>query len=66
MDNQDSGIIAIVGLVLSVGMAIVGAINHKRIRSSCCGKEAEASLDIEQTTPPSLKIKEVREVLESA
>ena len=52
MDNQDSGIIAIVGLVLSVGTAVIGAINHKRIRSTCCGKQAEASLDIESTTPP--------------
>ena len=48
MDNQDSGIIAIVGLVLSVGTAVIGAINHKRIRSTCCGKKAEASLDIER------------------
>ena len=66
MDNQDSGIIAIAGLVLSLATAVVGAINHKRIRSSCCGKEAEASIDIEETTPPGLKIKEVREVLETA
>lgn len=64
MDNKDSGIIAIVGLVLSVGTAVVGAINHKRIRSTCCGKKAEASLDIESTTPP--KALTVLEVLESA
>ena len=28
------------------------AINHKRIRSNCCGKKLVASIDIEETTPP--------------
>jgi len=27
-------------------------INHKRIRSNCCGKKLVASIDIEETTPP--------------
>ena len=27
-------------------------INHKRIRSDCCGKKLVASIDIEETTPP--------------
>jgi hypothetical protein len=70
MDNQDSGIIAIVGLVLSVGTAVVGAINHKRIRSTCCGKNAEASIDIESTTPPNATVirlpTDVMKVVESA
>lgn len=70
MDNQDSGIIAIVGLVLSVGTAVIGAINHKRIRSTCCGKKAEASLDIENTTPPNATVirlpTDVMKVVESA
>jgi len=28
------------------------AINHKRIRCNLCGKEIEASIDVEETTPP--------------
>ena len=38
-----------VALAVSVGTAVVGVVNHKRIRSNCCGKKAEASLDIENT-----------------
>jgi hypothetical protein len=36
---------------LSLGAVVLGIINHKRIRSNCCGKEASVSLDIENTTP---------------
>ena len=40
---------------LSLGLGIVGlvigAINHKRIRSTCCRHEASVSLDIESTSP---------------
>jgi len=52
MDNQTSGILAIVGIVVSVAGSALAVINHKRLRSSCCGKRLEASLDIEETTPP--------------
>ena len=31
---------------------IIALINHKRIRSNCCGVKIETSLDIENTTPP--------------
>lgn len=52
MDNETSGIIAIIGLVISVGGSVLAIVNHKRIRSNCCGNKIEASLDIEETTPP--------------
>ena len=52
MDPSTSGVIAIIGLVVSVGGAILSIINHKRIRSNCLGKKVEVSLDIEPTTPP--------------
>lgn len=52
MDSSTSGVIAIIGLVVSVGGAILTIINHKRIRSNCFGKKVEVSLDIEPTTPP--------------
>ena len=51
MDQTGTNIIAILGLSISVLTAVVGALNHKRIRSTCCGKNAEASLDIENTSP---------------
>jgi hypothetical protein len=41
-----------VSLGLFILGAIYGAVNHKRLRSKCCGRNVEASLDIEQTTPP--------------
>lgn len=49
---MDSTIAAYVSLAISTAAVILGVINHKRIRSSCCGKEASVSLDIEATTPP--------------
>ena len=38
-----------VGVVLSVGAIVLGVINHRRIRSRCCGKKLELSLDIDHT-----------------
>jgi hypothetical protein len=34
---------------------VIAAVNHRRIRSSCCGHEASVSLDISATTPPTEK-----------
>ena len=45
----------VVAIVVSIGTAIIGVINHKRLRSNCCGKEAVMSVDIEATTPPKMK-----------
>jgi hypothetical protein len=41
-----------VAIAMSVGTAIIGIVNHKRIRSVCCSRKLEVSLDIETTTPP--------------
>ena len=51
MDGTSTTIMSIVGLVLGVSTTVIGVINHKRIRSNCCGKNISASFDIEQTTP---------------
>jgi hypothetical protein len=48
-------IAAYVSIALSIGAIIMGIVNHKRIRSSCCGKEASVSLDIENTSPTQKK-----------
>jgi hypothetical protein len=53
---MDSNILSIISLVVSVFGSILAVINHKRIRSNCCGKELTTSLDIESTTPPNIKI----------
>jgi hypothetical protein len=51
MDNQQTSIIAFCGLAVSVLTAIVGAINHKRVRSECCGAKGQVSFDIDTTSP---------------
>ena len=51
MDTDSTGIIAIIGLIISIGGTVLAMVNHKRIRSTCCGKKLETSLDIEDTTP---------------
>jgi hypothetical protein len=44
-------------IALSIATAVFGIINHKRIRSHCCGADVIASVDIETTTPPGPKDK---------
>ena len=43
-----------VSLIVAIGGIVIAAINHKRLRSKCCGRKLEASIDIENTTPPRL------------
>jgi len=49
--DQDSTILSIVGIVISVGGALFTIVNHKRCRSNCFGKKLELSIDIDQTQP---------------
>nr|WPF46745.1 MAG: hypothetical protein [Lake Baikal virophage 11] len=51
MDVSESYAMTLVALVISIGGVVLGVINHKRIRSNCCGVKSEVSLDIEQTSP---------------
>jgi len=49
MDNYASGavgasVIALIGIIYK-------AVNHKKIRSRCCGKIFDVSLDIDATVP---------------
>jgi len=48
---MDDKIISYTAIALSVATAVIGVINHKRIRSNCCGKRGELSLDISPTHP---------------
>lgn len=52
MDASTGGILGATGIAVSLLGAILSVINHKRIRSGCCGKKLELSLDVETTTPP--------------
>jgi hypothetical protein len=49
---EDNSIMAIAALVVSIGGSVLAIINHKRVRSGCCGHKVEISLDVENTTPP--------------
>jgi hypothetical protein len=49
---DQNNILSIVALVIAVGGTVVGIFNHKRVVSTCCGRKLEASIDINQTTPP--------------
>jgi hypothetical protein len=48
---DDTQIYSIIALALSIGSAIITAINHKRIKSNCCGRIAVVGIDIETSTP---------------
>ena len=43
------GIVSLAVLFFGV---VYKAVNHRRVRSNCCGKEVSASFDVEETTPP--------------
>jgi len=52
MDNFTSGGVgASIVIALGVLYKIYTAVNHHRIRSKCCGREIEASIDVDETTP---------------
>jgi hypothetical protein len=49
-------LLSLISIVVSIGGTILAIINHKRIRSNCCGKVMTASLDVESTTPPNITV----------
>jgi hypothetical protein len=54
MDSWASGGIgASIILALGILYKIYNIVNHHRVRSNCCGKKIEVSLDIDETTPKS-------------
>lgn len=57
MDLTNAGGIAgLVSLIIVIADKLITIVNHKRVRSNCCGKVTEVSLDVENTTPPSEKL----------
>jgi len=51
MDSDTTSILAVIGVVISVGGAILSVINHTRVKSMCCGQKLEVSFDVEKTQP---------------
>ena len=48
--NSDTGsALSIISILVSVGGAIYAAINHKRLRCKCCGKNLEVQVDVDST-----------------
>jgi len=59
MDNNSlttAGVSAALTAAVGILYKIYMVVNHKRVRSNCCGKKLEASIDIENTTPPEINV----------
>ena len=52
MDSTAANVSGVIALAISIVGTIIGIINHKKLKSSCCGRKLEISVDIENTTPP--------------
>jgi len=61
MDSNN--ILSISAIVVSLCGTIYAAVNHTRVRSACCGRKIEVSLDIEKTTPPPIKAPSEKEIV---
>jgi len=46
-----NAIMGYISLGLSVAGIVLGVINHRRIRSNCCGRIGEVALDIDKSSP---------------
>jgi hypothetical protein len=55
MDQNASGALGIIAFLISGAGAIYAAVNHKRIRMTCCGKQVDMSVDVD-TTEPTAKV----------
>ena len=51
MDSQTTTAIAYSGFVIGLASTIYAAINHKHVRSSCCGKKFDVSFDVDNSSP---------------
>jgi hypothetical protein len=51
MDSNTGGALGIFAFLISSAGIVYTAINHKRLRCKCCGKDMDVSVDVEPTTP---------------
>ena len=61
MDSNTGGILGVFGFLVSFAGIIYTAINHKRIRCRCCGKDIDMSVDVEPTEAKPAEVKPVEE-----
>ncbi len=60
--DQTAQIGGVLGIVITVGGLIYGTINHKRLRSTCCGRKIDIALDIESTIPIEKQNENIKEI----
>jgi hypothetical protein len=52
MDSNTGGILGIFAFLTSAAGLIYAAVNHKRIRCRCCGRDLDMSVDVDPTDVP--------------
>jgi hypothetical protein len=52
MDSNTGGILGIFAFLTSGAGLIYAAVNHKRIRCRCCGRDLDMSVDVDPTDVP--------------
>jgi hypothetical protein len=66
MDNYNTGsILGTVGFIVSMCGVIYTAVNHKRIRAKCCGKNFEVELHVDTTEEDKRKSAKIHPIPES-
>jgi len=51
MDSSATGALGIISFLFSSAGLIYAAVNHKRIRCRCCGRNMDVSVDVDSTEP---------------
>ena len=51
MEQSQTNVLTYVGFGIAFLGSLITAINHRRVRSTCCKREISASFDVESTTP---------------
>jgi len=52
MDSSTGGALGIISILFSGAGLVYAAVNHKRIRCRCCGRDLDVSVDVDSTEPP--------------
>ncbi len=55
MDSNAANILGVFAFLTSSAGLIYAAVNHKRIRCRCCGKDLDMSVDVDPTDAPKAK-----------
>lgn len=55
MDSNAGNILGVFAFLTSSAGLIYAAVNHKRIRCRCCGRDVDMSVDVDPTDVPKAK-----------